>query len=224
MNKSLKFSYDDRLDPQFQKAVEEVFGEILHQELNINSVNEALNKLSRSNQALLIKISHFLNSYEAHFKRLSEEFGHLEQFRLIALYSAMESVVGSSVSFYENSVPKVKVFLRNNLTTVEKRSLLDQFTIMSYRARPKLGRDFDDLIDWIAENRNGFVHRSELMYFNDPSSIGTLSHLKKKGLYKGVVDVQISLDGFSDLVKKAIVRYLFNRRRKPKQDLRLYKR
>lgn len=237
MNKHLNYFYKNKDNKEYLKAAFDVFKDCFDAPIDRCKI---LN-LKKEDMALFIQVGHFLYGHAERFNELSniinetgKPIGHLTIYRLFAYISAVEAIIGTSRPRISEknkligSSQLLKIFLEKNLTTEEKNKIISKFEI-TYKGKRVTNKTFSHFSDWVIENRNGFLHRADLIYFADGPNAkyeqgwffsSALSVRRVGGKSIGTVDVEVTLDEFIVLIKKAIIRYLTNKHKIPSQDLR----
>lgn len=214
-------------EDQYRDLVSKVFGSSILGEGYI-SVSEYIGKLSKVNKAQLIKISHLLFFYHDSLVLPDPKRQGLSDLRLIVIISAVEAIIGTNIDqgsgrvkefYFENTTQNEKDYISKSATFYPN-TIIKTITNPENLFKQKFGSNFTRVINWVIDNRNDFLHRSELIRLNKKGFSSSFVHTTKKGNASGYADIKLTVDQLSTVTKNAIIRYLADRRKIPKQDLR----
>ncbi len=220
MRKYLQRIYDKKEEKNID-SYKDVFEKYIKEQYNCD-YKEYLERLSKYNVAIIISVSHFLKYYEEEFADLNKSYSQLSMFRIVALQSAIETVIGFPVNDYSRRTEAcIYKFFNDNLSVDEKNKIIN--SVKFFKDEQEIRKNNLYLfVKFILESRNGFVHRAQLFYFDVGTDI-VFSNRYHKGKKIGEVSCALNYYDYSSIVKKAILRYLLNKKRNLQQSMVLRK-
>lgn len=202
---------------EFSALTEEIFsGEI--REIYDLTVSEYTSKLNIRDSCLLMKIAHFLKYYNEPLLTEKKQ-DQLSMFALVSILSCIDTIIGTnSQSRAREARSLFTCFFKNYISDSEKSTLINNIKIYK-GSEVKILRK-SKLAEFLLNERNNFIHRTQLLYFAIPGTTGTISRRYLRGRLAGMKSIDLSTQSLVAILKKAIIRYLYSRRKDPRQDFR----
>jgi hypothetical protein len=189
-------------------------------EKNFSLTKEQWGNLDRLDRMIANKLAHWFEFYVNRMITLdnTKEYSQLPaQFGLILCVTAVECLVGSprgrSVS------ESLCELFKNHLTHEEITEFVQSINFVGQK--PSLGRN----CEFLANKRNGFMHRGELINLPQQELFAGLSHSDYRGRIRKGAIVNLSPNKLSYFLRNAIKHYLLTKLkdRVPKQNFSLMK-